>query len=166
MGCFEKSFEKAYDKVNWEFLFDCCKQKWFSDNWLDWIRKVVSKGSLSVKVNDMIGLYFARCKGVRQEDPFAPFLFNMATNSLAKMICLAQHNGIITWLASKLTDKGVAMLQCWWHYFADSRWYRTSKESKTLAIYIFESMYGLKINFEKSKSMLIMEDDLKVECFG
>jgi hypothetical protein len=57
---------------------------------------VVSKGSLSVKVNDMIGLYFARCKGVRQEDPFAPFLFNMATNSLAKMICLAQHNGIIT----------------------------------------------------------------------
>jgi hypothetical protein len=24
-------FEKAYDKVNWDFLFDCCRQKGFSE---------------------------------------------------------------------------------------------------------------------------------------
>jgi hypothetical protein len=48
-------FEKAYDKVNWEFLFDCCKQKGFSGNWMTWIRKVVTRGTLSVKVNDKAG---------------------------------------------------------------------------------------------------------------
>jgi hypothetical protein len=27
-------FEKAYDKANWDFLFDCCRQKGFSERWL------------------------------------------------------------------------------------------------------------------------------------
>jgi hypothetical protein len=36
-------FEKAYDKVNWEFLFDCCRQKGFSSNWLVWIKKQLLK---------------------------------------------------------------------------------------------------------------------------
>jgi hypothetical protein len=55
----KNDFEKAYDKVNWSFLFDCCSQKGFSDSWLVWIRKVVTNGTLSVKVNDNVGPYFA-----------------------------------------------------------------------------------------------------------
>jgi hypothetical protein len=47
-------FEKAYDKVNWEFLLDCCRQKGFSENWLVWIKKAVAEGTLSVKVNDKV----------------------------------------------------------------------------------------------------------------
>jgi hypothetical protein len=35
----------------------------------------------------------------------------MTTNILAKMIFLAQQNGLITDLASNLIDKGVAILQ-------------------------------------------------------
>jgi hypothetical protein len=74
-------------------------------------KKVVTKGTLSVKFNDNVGPYFASCKGVRQGDPFSHFLFNMAANSLSKMVSLAQQNGLITGLASNLVDKGVAMLQ-------------------------------------------------------
>jgi hypothetical protein len=36
-------------------MFNCCKQKGFSDNWLIWIRKVLTKGTLSAKVNDKVG---------------------------------------------------------------------------------------------------------------
>jgi hypothetical protein len=79
-------FEKAYDKVNWNFLFDYCKRKGFSDNWMIWIRKVITKGTLSVKVNDKVCPYFTSYKGVRRGDPFAPFMFNIAANSLAKMV--------------------------------------------------------------------------------
>jgi mannosylglycoprotein endo-beta-mannosidase len=83
-------FEKAYDKVNWNFLLDCCRQKGFSEKWLTWINKAVSGGTLSVKVNDYIGPYFYSYKGVRQGDPFAPILFNLVVNCLSKMIQTAQ----------------------------------------------------------------------------
>jgi hypothetical protein len=104
-------FEKAYDKVNWGFLFDCRWQKGFSDSWLTWIRGVVTGGTLSVKVNDKVGPYFTSHKGVRQGDPFAPCLFNMAANSLAKRIHLAQGNGLIKGLVDNMVQHGVAVLQ-------------------------------------------------------
>jgi hypothetical protein len=73
-----------------------------------WIKKVVKKVTLSVKVNDKVGPYFASCNGVG--DPFAPLLFNMAANSLAKMIFLVQQNALITSLVDNLFDKGIDML--------------------------------------------------------
>jgi hypothetical protein len=35
-----------------------------------------------------------------------------------------------------------------------------------LLLYIFESMSGLKINFEKSEAVLILEDDTKLNYFA
>ena len=58
-------FEKAYDKVCWEFLFNCLKIRGFSDTWCDWIKRVVSGGTVSVRVNDQSGPYFVSHKGVR-----------------------------------------------------------------------------------------------------
>jgi hypothetical protein len=89
-------FEKAYDKVNWGFLFDCCKQKCFNNNWLKWIRKSVDGGTLSVKVNDKVGPYFTSHKGVRQGDPFAPFLFNMAAADNLIQMGLQSFNMLMT----------------------------------------------------------------------
>jgi hypothetical protein len=103
-------FEKAYDKVNWEFLFDCCRQKGFSERWLIWIKNAVTQGTLSVKVNDKVGPYFASYKGIRQGDPFAPSLFNLLVNNLSKLIHLAQQSGKILGLASHLVDSGCAVL--------------------------------------------------------
>ena len=37
-------FEKAYDKVNWNFMFECLSQWGFCATWCDWIRKVVIGG--------------------------------------------------------------------------------------------------------------------------
>lgn len=57
-------FEKAYDKVNWEFLFHCAQMKGFNDRWIVWIRSIVTEGTLSVKVNDTLGPYFGVIKGL------------------------------------------------------------------------------------------------------
>jgi hypothetical protein len=51
-------FEKAYDKVNWEFLQQTLRMKAFSEKWCTWTDQFVSKGSVVVKVNDNIGRYF------------------------------------------------------------------------------------------------------------
>jgi hypothetical protein len=159
-------FEKAYDKVNWNFPFDSCAQKGFSASWMVRIKNVVSNGTLSVKVNDKVGPYFASYKGVRQGDPFAPFLFNMAANSLSKMMYLAQQNGLITGLADNLVEKGIAILQ----YADDTILLIQDSEEQAvnlkLMLYIFESMSGLKINFEKSEVMMILDDEVKAHNFA
>jgi hypothetical protein len=100
-------FEKAYDKVNWCFLFDCCRQMGFSESWLIWNRKIVTQGTLSVKVNDKTGPYFYSYKGVRQGDPFSPTLFNIVVNSLSKMIHMAQQNGLILGLADHIVEGAI-----------------------------------------------------------
>jgi hypothetical protein len=58
-------FEKAYDNVNWDFLFRCWEQKGFSRCFMQWTRKAVTHRTLSMKVNACVGPYFNSYKGVR-----------------------------------------------------------------------------------------------------
>jgi hypothetical protein len=51
-------FEKAYDKVNWNFLQHVLRMKGFFSKWCLWIQNIVSRGSVSVKVNDEAGHSF------------------------------------------------------------------------------------------------------------
>lgn len=85
-------FEKAYDKVNWSFLFQCLTTRGFCPPWCEWIRKVVSGGTVSVKLNNLLGSYIKSHKGVRQEDPLSPILFNFVADGLSRMIHKAQAN--------------------------------------------------------------------------
>ena len=87
-------FEKAYDKLNWDFLFSCLRQRGFCEKWCRWIKLVVTGGTLSVKANDLVGSYFQSGKGVRQVDPLSPLLFNLAADALAKMIQQAKKKTI------------------------------------------------------------------------
>jgi hypothetical protein len=84
-------FEKAYDKVNWQFLYSMLQQKGFGDKWSDWVMKTVKGGKVAIRTNGMIGPYFSTHKGVRQGDPFSPLLFNIAADGLACLIEKAQE---------------------------------------------------------------------------
>ena len=57
-------FEKVYDKLNWDFLFECLRQRGFGAKWCEWIKMVMSSGTVSVKVNNTIGSYFKSGRGV------------------------------------------------------------------------------------------------------
>jgi hypothetical protein len=76
-----------------------------------WINEAVIKGTLSVKLNNVVGPYFGSFKCVRKGNPFAPFLFSMASNSLSKMITTAKNNGLIKGLADNIVQDGVVILQ-------------------------------------------------------
>lgn len=58
-------FEKAYDKVYWQFLFHCLQRMNFSPLCLKWFNSIIRGGILCVKVNDVMGRNFGSFKGVR-----------------------------------------------------------------------------------------------------
>lgn len=151
-------FEKAYDKVDWVFLLNSVRQRGFDEKWCEWIKQVISGGTVSVKLNNQIGPYFVSHKGVRQGDPLSPILFNFVADCLTRMIKQAQRNGLITGLASNLIDKGVAVLQ-----YADDTIICLENNTEgarnmKLLLYIYKIMSGLKINFSKSEIVMINGD--------
>lgn len=159
-------FEKAYDKLNWKFLYECLKQKGFGSKWFEWIKLVMSSGTVSVKMNNTTGSYFKSSRGVRPGDPLSPFLFNIATDTLAKMISLAQQNKLITDLVLEYIGNGVAVLQ-----YADDTilCIQDDKEQASylkLLLYLYEDMSGLKINFSKSEVLMVSQDETKSLIFA
>jgi hypothetical protein len=100
-------------------------------------------------VNNSNKNYFKSDRGVRQGDPLSPFLFNIATDTLAKMISLAQSNNLIKGLVPEYIKNGVTVLQ-----YADDTilCIQDDKEQAVhlkLLLYLYENMSGLKINFSK-----------------
>jgi len=86
-------FEKAYDKVKWNFLQQTLRMKGFPELCCSWIEAFVTKGSVAIKVNDDVGKYFQTKKGLRQGDPLSPLLFNLVADMLAILIERAKQDG-------------------------------------------------------------------------
>jgi hypothetical protein len=104
-----------------------------------------------VKINDQKGKDFSSHRGMRQGDPFSPFLFNVVAEGLAKMINKAQEASLIVGLVPHLIENGVAILQ-----YADDTILLIQEELTQathlkMILYMFEAMSGLKINFDKSE---------------
>jgi hypothetical protein len=131
---------------------------------------VIKNGTLCAKINDKKGKDFGSHRGVRQGDPFSPFLFNVAAKGLEKMIHKAQEAGLIVGLLPHLIEKGVAILQ-----YADDTILLIQEELTQvthikLILYMFEAMSGLKTTFDKCEIMMVLEDQEKslfyAEMFG
>ena len=111
VGVVLKLDEKAYDKVKWNFLFECLSARGFSSKWCHWIEKVVIGGTVSVKLNNKIGPYIKSFKGVRQGYLLSPLLFNFVADGLSRMIHKAQSNRLFTGLIDRIINNGVVVLQ-------------------------------------------------------
>jgi len=61
---FKIDFEKAYNKVRWNFLQQTLRIKGFSYVWCKWIEAFTKGGNVGIKVNHQIGSYFQTKKGL------------------------------------------------------------------------------------------------------
>jgi len=145
---FKIDFEKAYDKVKWNFLIQTLRMKGFSQKW---IKSFISGGSVAINVNEDVGPYFQTKKGLRQGDPLSPILFNLVADMLTLFITRAKAAGQVSGVVPHLVDDGLSILQ----YADDTILFmehnlEQAHNMKTI-LCAFEQLSGLKINFHKSE---------------
>ncbi|WVZ62837.1 hypothetical protein U9M48_012536 [Paspalum notatum var. saurae] len=79
------NIEKAYDKVQWDFLQQSIRMKDFSPMWCSWVHACEQRGNVGIKVNEQIGSYFQTRKGLGQGDPLSSILFNIVVMKVGPM---------------------------------------------------------------------------------
>jgi mannosylglycoprotein endo-beta-mannosidase len=79
-------FEKAFDRIEWGFLFGALEKFGFGDTWIRWVKALYKGASSVVKLNGKIGPDFKLVRSVRQGCPLAPYLFILAMDVLGYML--------------------------------------------------------------------------------
>jgi len=87
--------QKAYDRVEWDFLSMSMLKMGFSPQWVNLIMQCVTSASLNVKVNGEQTEFFRPTRGIRQGDPLSPYLFIVMANVLSWMMHNALADGSI-----------------------------------------------------------------------
>lgn len=144
-------YEKAYDRVNLDFLIEILESRGFSPVWVSWIQKLIRGGSVGVTFNGEDSSFFKTGKGLRQGDPISPILFNLVGDVLTRILEKAASSGLIKGLLSEYKPEGIISLQ----YVDDTILF--SKPDETLlknlkgSLAWFEQISGMRINFHKGE---------------
>ncbi|KAB2600004.1 hypothetical protein D8674_010275 [Pyrus ussuriensis x Pyrus communis] len=85
--------QKAYDRVEWDFLDAVMERMGFSSRWRALINGCISSVNFAVLVNGQAGKTFAPSRGLRQGDPLSPYLFILVGEVLSKLIQGAVDQG-------------------------------------------------------------------------
>ncbi|KAL2085077.1 hypothetical protein ACEWY4_018397 [Coilia grayii] len=142
--------EKAFDRVEWVYLFLVLEHLGFGKEFLGLLRLVYRTPTASVMTNGLISPYFRLHRGTRQGDPASPAIFALALEPLAAAIRLDPN--FIGVSVGHMTHK--VML------YADDiltfiRRPETSVPALLALIDSFSKFSGYKINWSKCEALAL-----------
>jgi hypothetical protein len=79
-------FEKAFDTIQWEVIYDALKMFNLGPNFIKWVHTIYNETEASVTNNGFSSPFFKLQRGVRQGCPLSAYLFIMVIELLAHKI--------------------------------------------------------------------------------
>ena len=148
---FKIDFEKAFDRVRWNFVFDTLFAMNFGPKWINWIRNLFESSHISVLVNEAPTEEFCPSRGLRQGDPLSPLTFNLVGEGLSTLLTLGAHFSIFRGASIKGAPSNISHLQ-----FADDVILFINDDDASVMgikriLQCFQILSGMKVNFSKSQ---------------
>ncbi|XP_019261128.1 PREDICTED: uncharacterized protein LOC109239078 [Nicotiana attenuata] len=83
---FKLDIEKAFDKINWQYIISILRQMGFGDKWIKWVKFSIFTVKYSILVNRSHVGFFSPKRGIRQGVPLPPLPFILPMEGLSKML--------------------------------------------------------------------------------
>ena len=142
-------FHKAFDSLEWNFLFSCLEAFGFGPEFIWWVRTLYHNIESCVINNGLATDFFSLERGVRQGDPLSPYLFVVAVETLA--LSIRQNPELI---GIKIGGEETKLLQ-----YADDTTAVLSDIDSAQAPFnlleVFKNLSGLVIKSSKTEGMWI-----------
>ena len=138
-------FEKAFDSIEWPFLFKCLESFNFGENFCKWIKIFYNDISSCVGNNGHYSKYFKLKRSIRQGCPISALLFLLVAEMLAIKI---RNDPNINGITINETEYKLSMMA------DDTTLIVTNLDSFGSAIKIFKEFSdcsGLKLNLNKTE---------------
>lgn len=147
---------KAFDSIEWVFLWNCLKRYGFGPRFIKWIQLLYDSLRARVQVNGCATTPFSLTRGTRPGCPLSPLLFALAIEPLAEAI--RSSVDIVGFCRSTGEDKIALYVDDALVFLGDTG---PSISAVMSLINLYGSFSGFNSNWDKSVIMLVDS-----ECMG
>lgn len=138
--------EKAFDTVEWVYLWEVLRRMGFPLKFIDWIRTLYTGPLACIKINGSLSPPFPLQRGTIQGCPFSPALFALAMEPIAEALrSSAEVRGLrVAWLEERVALYADDLLL----FFNDAG---DSLRGALGVMDAFSAFTGLRVNWHKSQ---------------